>query len=108
MNPVSFVRMAHGDTVGWVEIAFEYFKETRSVMARWKRLVDAGDFERLREDLHRCKGGASLFGLERLVDLIGDLERASLLENRELELTVFESELTAAENAVRELADSLC
>ena len=40
----------------------------------------------MREELHRCKGGASLFGLERIVALIGDCESPMVLETRGFDL----------------------
>jgi HPt (histidine-containing phosphotransfer) domain-containing protein len=63
-------------------------------------LLEAGNFKQLRDDLHRCKGGASIFGLERIVALIGSCESASVLEERGIDLTNFETELTEAECAV--------
>jgi HPt (histidine-containing phosphotransfer) domain-containing protein len=63
-------------------------------------LLEAGNFAQLRDDLHRCKGGASLFGLERMVDLIGSCESPSVLEKQGFDLANFEKELTAAESAV--------
>ncbi|HSP41778.1 MAG TPA: Hpt domain-containing protein, partial [Luteolibacter sp.] len=78
----------------------EYFQETRRLMSGWSALSDAGDFNRLRDELHRCKGGASLFGLERLVAFLGQCERASHLETHGFDMNTFETELTAAEQAV--------
>jgi HPt (histidine-containing phosphotransfer) domain-containing protein len=69
-------------------------------------LIEAGDFDHLREELHRCKGGASLFGLERIVRLIGASESPMVLETKGFDLATFESELSAAENAVVALAES--
>jgi HPt (histidine-containing phosphotransfer) domain-containing protein len=92
--------MAHGDLAGLRELAFDYFNDTRRQMTGWMELLEAGNFKQLRDDLHRCKGGASLFGLERIVDLIGSCESASALEERGFDLTSFETELTEAERAV--------
>lgn len=100
MNPVNFAKMAHGDPAGLVEMAFDYFNETRRLMTSWKALIESENFSRLRDDLHRCKGGASLFGLERLVCLLGEYESPAVLESRGFDLAAFESELTAAEDAV--------
>lgn len=102
MNPASFTKMAHGDPAGLKELACDYFNDTRRKMAGWSAMIDRGDFKGLREELHRCKGGASLFGLERLVALIGSCESALVLEKRGFDLAVFERELTAAENAVND------
>lgn len=108
MNPVNFAKMAHGDPAGMIEMAFDYFNETRRLMTGWSAMVDSGNFSRLRDDLHRCKGGASLFGLERLVSLLGEFESPSVLENRGFDLAAFENELSAAESAVQGMADEAC
>ncbi len=96
--------MAHGDVNGLKQLAFDFFNDTRLRMTGWLSLVETGDFSHLRDDLHRCKGGASLFGLERIVSLIGSCESSDVIESRGFDLSVFEKELTAAEQAVGELA----
>jgi HPt (histidine-containing phosphotransfer) domain-containing protein len=106
MNPGYFLKMAHGDARGLKELAFDYFNDTRRRMTGWLALMEVGNFAALRDDLHRCKGGASLFGLERLVAMIGALEAASVLEERGFDLPAFEAELSAAEEAVLTLAES--
>ncbi len=108
MNPVNFAKMAHGDPAGLIEMAFDYFNETRHLMTGWMALIQAGNFAQLRDELHRCKGGASLFGLERLVSLLGEFESPAVLERRGFDLTAFENELTAAESAVTEMAQAIC
>jgi hypothetical protein len=108
MNPDNFAKMAHGDPAGLMEMAFDYFNETRHLMTGWMALIEAGDFGHLCEDLHRCKGGASLFGLERLVALLGECERPAVLEQRGFDIEAFESELSAAENAVLAMAKRTC
>jgi hypothetical protein len=105
MNAVSFMKMAHGDALGLKELAFDFFNDTRLRMTGWLALMEAGDFSAVRDDLHRCKGGASLFGLERLVALIGASEAPQALESRGFDLTHFETELSAAENAVTALCE---
>jgi len=105
MNPANFLRMAHGDLAGLRELAFDFFNDTRRQMTGWGALLEAGNFAQLRDDLHRCKGGASLFGLERLVELIGSCESPSVLEKLGLDLANFEKELTAAESAVVALTE---
>lgn len=100
MNVTNFFKMAHGDLAGLRSLAFEFFNETRCQMSGWKALLEAGDFSQLRDDLHRCKGGASLFGLERLIVVIGSCESPTVLESRGFDLDCFENELKAAENAV--------
>jgi HPt (histidine-containing phosphotransfer) domain-containing protein len=105
MNSANFLKMAHGDLGGLRELAFDYFNDTRRQMAGWLALIEAGNFKQLRDDLHRCKGGASLFGLERIVALIGSFESQAALEERGFDLAAFEKELHAAENAVLEMTD---
>ncbi len=107
MNQVNFMKMAHGDVCGLVELAFDYFNDTRRLMTGWLVMIESGDFVGLREELHRCKGGASLFGLERLVAMIGDCESPMVLEKRGFDVAAFEEELTAAELAVSGLAESV-
>lgn len=104
MNPVYFLKMAHGDADGLKELAFDYFNDTRRRMTGWLSMIESGNYSSLRDDLHRCKGGASLFGLERLVALIGSSEAPTVLEQSGFDLELFEEELSAAENAVTTLA----
>lgn len=107
MNLMNFRKMAHGDPVGLAELAFDYFNDTRRLMTGWLALVEDGNYARLREDLHRCKGGASLFGLERLVAMIGACEGPSALETQGFDLGLFEAELSEAERAVTKMAQTL-
>ncbi len=100
MNAANFMKMAHGDLAGLRQLAFDFFNDTRRQMTGWKALMESGNYAQLREDLHRCKGGASLFGLERLVALLGSVESPAALEARGFDIGVFETELSAAENAV--------
>jgi hypothetical protein len=105
MNPVNFLKMAHGDLPGLRLLAFDFFNDTRRQMTGWTALQEAANYRQLREDLHRVKGGASLFGLERLVAIIGSVESPSALETHGLDLAAFERELTAAERAVSAMID---
>ena len=105
MNAANFLKMAHGDLAGLRQLAFDYFNDTRRQMTGWMALIETGNFSQLRDDLHRCKGGASLFGLERIVALIGSFESPAALESRGFDITDFESELSAAEKAVIALTD---
>ena len=97
--------MAHGDVSGLKQLAFDYFNDTRRQMTTWLALIEAENFAQLRDDLHRCKGGASLFGLERIVALIGSCESPATLEQLGFDLGGFETELSAAEQAVSAMAD---
>ncbi len=105
MNHANFLRMAHGDLAGLRELAFEFFNDTRRQMTGWRALLESENFGQLRDDLHRCKGGASLFGLERMVHLIGATESPAVLERQGFDIANFEKELTAAERAVVALTD---
>lgn len=105
MNSANFLKMAHGDLGGLRELAFDYFNDTRRLMTGWMALIEAGNFKQLRDELHRCKGGASLFGLERIVALIGSCESPAALEKRGFDIAGFEKELTAAEKAVVAMTD---
>lgn len=107
MNPVCFVKMAHGDLEGLRALAFDFFNDTRRLMTGWISMLEDGNFGRLREELHRCKGGASLFGLERMVALIGACERPMVLETRGFDFRAFENELVAAEGAVTGMMEAV-
>ncbi|MDP3849346.1 MAG: Hpt domain-containing protein [Luteolibacter sp.] len=104
---MNFAKMAHGDPAGLIEMAFDYFNETRRLMTGWMALIESKNYGQLRDDLHRCKGGASLFGLERLVSLLGEFESPAVLEQRGFDLATFENELTAAEKAVAGMAQAV-
>lgn len=106
INSVNFLKMAHGDVHGLKDLAFEFFNDTRHLMTCWQSLIDTGKHERLREELHRCKGGASLFGLDRIVAIIQAAERPLVLETQGLDLVAFELELSAAESAVMQMVET--
>lgn len=108
VNLKEFMRMAHGDPIGLMEIANDFFRETRGVITEWVKLIESGDFFLLREEFHRCKGGASLFGLERLVAILDDLEKSANLEQWNYDIRAFERELTDAENALRAMEQEGC
>jgi len=105
MNPANFMKMAHGDADGLRALAMDYFNDTRRLMTHWVSLLDAENFAQLRDELHRCTGGASLFGLERIVALIGACESPTALEERGFDFPSFEKELSDAESAICAMAD---
>jgi len=105
MNSANFLKMAHGDISGLRQLAFDFFNDTRRQMTGWLSLIESGNFAQLRDDLHRCKGGASLFGLERIVALIGSCESPAVIEAKGFDVAIFEKELTAAEQAVIAMTD---
>jgi HPt (histidine-containing phosphotransfer) domain-containing protein len=104
LNAANFQKMAYGDPAGLAELAFDFFNETRHLMTGWAALVESGGNARLCEELHRCKGGASLFGLERLVELLSECERPAFIEQSGFDIAMFEEELSAAEAAVMAMA----
>jgi HPt (histidine-containing phosphotransfer) domain-containing protein len=105
LNETIFMKMAHGDMGGLKKLAFDYFNDTRRQMTGWLSLIESNNYGQLRDDLHRCKGGASLFGLERIVAVIGSCESAAVIEEKGFDVRTFEEELTAAEQAVLALPD---
>lgn len=105
MNPTNFRKMAHGDLEGLRQLAKDFFLDTRRQMIHWASHLETGNYSLLREDLHRCKGGASLFALDRLVAMLGTCEHRSALEESGFDIATFESELTAAEKAVLALKE---
>jgi hypothetical protein len=100
LNVVRFERMACGDLPGFFELAEEYFVDVRMRLTGWPSLFAAGDLPRLAEDFHRCKGGAAMFGLERMFSLLGIWEREPQIGQNPLDLERFVEELGAAEDAV--------
>lgn len=105
MNAANFLKMAYGDIDGLKQLAFDFFNDTRRQMTSWLALIESENFSQLRDDLHRCKGGASLFGLERIVSLIGSCESPAVIEAKGFDVADFEKELTAAEQAVIAMTD---
>ncbi len=97
--------MAYGDLPGLRELAFDYFNDTRRLMTGWQSLLDSKNYSQIRDDLHRCKGGASLFGLERLFEFLGVSEVPAALEDHGFDFVTFERELIAAEEAVTRLTE---
>ena len=105
MNMAHFVKMAYGD-VPWLRgLASDFFRETRSLTPRWQEMIGAGDFDALRVELHRAKGGASLFGFERLMAILTTSQNPLDLETHGFDMAAFELELVAAENAVAGMTD---
>ncbi|MFT3990148.1 MAG: Hpt domain-containing protein [Luteolibacter sp.] len=100
VNANEFAKMAYGDLDGFRELAAEFFVDMFSRLSGWKSLLEEGEFARLREELHRTKGGASIFGLERVVALIRTMEEPERLELLGFDIDGFEAELREAEKAV--------
>lgn len=95
--------MACGDLGGFIELAWEFFEDTRSRVAQWADLLLRHETAPLLDEFHRCKGGAALFGFERLVRLL-DCWELQDLEAGPLDLDCFLGEVKAAEAAVALLA----
>lgn len=100
MNRAHFIKMAYGD-IGWLRaLGSEFFAEIRGLLPGWLARFEAGDFSGLREELHRSKGGASLFGVERLVAVMVAWEQPMVLETQGFDVAAFMHELEVAEQAV--------
>ena len=99
-NRIRFERMACGDIPGFFELADEFFVDVKARLSRWPALRESGEFPLLLEEFHRCKGGAAMFGFERLFSLLGVWEVDSGIAQGELDLERFAEELGAAEMAV--------
>lgn len=81
-------------------MALEYFADVKTRLSSWAVLKETADFRRLSEEFHRSKGGAALFGFERLRALFGDWEEQSRIEMGEFDLDGLCRELEVAEAAV--------
>lgn len=108
MNRGFFVRMSNGDVEGFKELAIDFFTDTRRLMTGWSALIAGGNYGRLRDELHRCKGGASLFGLEEMVAMISACEPPLELEIRGFDLNAFEREVTRSEEMVGAIHQEDC
>lgn len=99
-NGTRFQRMACGDLGGFCELADEYFADVHVRLENWHDFLAKDDMSRLAEEFHRCKGGAAMFGLERLYSLLGSWERDPKVGQNPVDLERFVAELRAAEDAV--------
>jgi hypothetical protein len=105
MNTAHFVKMAYGN-VPWLRgLSVDFIKETRGLVPGWRVLLESRNFTQLREELHRCKGGSSIFGFDRLRALLLASESPTTLEARGFDFVVFEQELDAAEKAMAAVVD---
>lgn len=100
LNEQYFMKMAHGDVPGFIKMAEDYFSDTRRLLKSWPSMIADKQYSQLRDELHRCKGGASLFGCERLLKLLADRETPEKLEQLGFDFPVFESELDSCEQAL--------
>lgn len=95
--------MACADLAGFAELAGEFFADVRERADEWRALHASGDHKRLREEYHRTKGGAALFGFERLVVMLAGWEADSTVETSPEDLERLARELAEAEEAVAAL-----
>lgn len=101
-NEIRFQRMSCGDLDSFHELADEYFIDVRTRMRQWPGMRQAREWRRLGEEFHRCKGGAAMFGFERIFALVGSWEVDSRIERGDVDLEQFAEELEAADRAVAE------
>lgn len=99
-----FARLAGNDTAGLVRMMAEYLDETREIAGTWPRLFQEGKQREVSEQLHRCKGGAAIFGFSRILSLIGGLEKNPALAASAFDARAFERELALVELAITALA----
>ena len=100
-----FFRLAGNDAEGLVRMTGEYLAETRQMSASWSKMLEAGKYAEVGEQLHYCKGGAGIFGFTRTLALIVALEKESALEAGAYDAKGFEHELVLAECAIKALAE---
>lgn len=94
--------MSCGDLESFIELADEYFIDVRTRMRQWPGMKDAREWRRLAEELHRCKGGAAMFGFERIFALVGSWEADNRIERGEIDFESFVVELESADQAMAE------
>ena len=99
-SEIRFQRMSCGDLNSFHELADEYFIDVRTRMRQWAGMREAREWRRLAEELHRCKGGAAMFGFERIFALVGSWEADNRIERGEIDFELFVEELEAADQAV--------
>jgi hypothetical protein len=99
-----FFRLAGNDAEGLVRMTGEYLAETRKMSASWAKMLEAGSYSDVGEQLHYCKGGAGIFGFMRILALIAALEKESAFAAGAYDAQAFEHELVLAECAIKALA----
>lgn len=97
INQESFVRMACGNIPEFKGLAVDFLADVRRLFPSWREARAGGFTPEIQREIHRCKGGASLFAMERLRELLARLEK----ENAGL--GELDAELDAAEKALAEL-----
>lgn len=99
----AFLRLACGDVSSLGKLAREYLDELHDALPDWQRLAQANEFQQLREQLHRSRGSAAQFGFERLTRLLEQTELPDHLETNGFDLSRFEQEVHAIEEALSQL-----
>lgn len=100
LNESHFRQMACADLAGFVELTGEFFVDARERAANWLEIHERGAGTQLREEFHRCKGAAALFGFERMVSLLKEWEMDPEIAESPLDMERFFRELKEAEEAV--------
>ncbi|MBK1883336.1 Hpt domain-containing protein [Luteolibacter pohnpeiensis] len=103
LNEDRFRRMACGDMDSFYELAGDYFEEVESRIPEWRKLNASGDDHRLREEFHRSKGGAAIFGFERLHAHLTSLEKQIEAGGGEVDIDQLLGEYENAKQAVAAL-----
>ena len=95
--------MARGDTGTFAEMAQEFLADARLGSAQWEEAWRSGDHSLVGLEIHRCKGGASLFGFERLHAMLGGWERRLAQGLLPVDPGLITAELDKADAALAEL-----
>lgn len=101
----SFLRMARGDVSAFGEMAGEFLAETKAESAAWESSWAAGERAAVALEIHRCKGGASLFGFERLHALLAECERKLISGTFEFDPAAMMGVLEMSERALADLVE---
>jgi HPt (histidine-containing phosphotransfer) domain-containing protein len=105
LRETSFLRMAMGDVEGFGDMAREFLSEIRNGSEGWQGAWNKGDHTAVALEIHRSRGGASLFGFERLHAFFAACERKLISGTFEFEPALMESELEKAERALAAFVD---
>lgn len=80
INEEVFTRMACGNIAEFKGMAEEFLADLRRLMPGWAVAREQGKWEEVQSEIHRCKGGASLFGMEKLRVMLASLEKCEEAE----------------------------
>ncbi len=99
------MKRARGDVGDFIEMAAEYLEEVRAGILHWRESWANNSIADVVMEIHRCKGGASLFAFERLHALFRELEDAISGGVFELAEETVRQELVLAEQALAALRE---